>query len=51
MCADLIQEITVMRNNDNGIFEINQELFQPCDGIKIQVVGRFVQKQDIGVSE
>ena len=51
MGADLIQEITVVRDNDNGIFKVNQKLLKPCNGIQIQMVGRLVQKQDIGIAE
>ena len=28
--ADLVQEITVMGNDDDGILEVDQELLQPC---------------------
>ena len=40
-----------MGYNDNGVVKVDQEFFQPCDRIQIQVVGRLVQKQDIRVSE
>ena len=42
MGTDFVQEITVMGDNDNGIVKVDQELFKPCDGIQIQVVGRLV---------
>ena len=47
--ADLIQEITVMGYYDDGILKVNQEFLQPCDRIEIQMVGRLVEKQDIGL--
>ena len=40
-----------MGNNDDCVFEVHQEFFQPFDGMDIQMVGRFVQQQDIGVAE
>ena len=40
-----------MGYNDNSVVKVDQEFFQPCDRIKIQVVGRLVKKQDIRVSE
>ena len=40
-----------MGYNDNCVVKVDQEFFQPCDCIKIQVVGRLVKKQDIRVSE
>ena len=36
---------------DNGILEINQEVFQPCDRIQIQMVGRLIQQQNVGITE
>ena len=36
---------------NDGIFKINEEFFQPCDRVKIQVVGRLIQQQDIRISE
>ncbi len=40
-----------MRNHDNRIFEINQEVLQPVNGVQIQVVGGLVQQKDIRVAE
>ena len=33
------------------IFKIDQEFFQPCNGIEILVVGRLIQKKNIRISE
>ena len=35
LCADLIQEVTVMGYNDDGIVKVDQEFFEPCDRIKV----------------
>ena len=51
ICADLIQEMTVMGNHDNRIFKVHQEILQPFDRMNIQMVGRLVQKQNIGIAE
>ena len=51
MSADLIQEITVMGYNNNGIIKVNQEFFQPFNRRKIQVVGRLIQKKDVRISK
>ena len=40
-----------MGYHDYGIFKIDQELFEPCDRIQIQVVGRLVEKQDVRITE
>ena len=36
---------------DNGILEINQKFLQPCDRIQIQMVGRLIQQQNVGITE
>ena len=51
ICADLIQEMTVMGNYDNRIFKVHQEILQPFNRMDIQMVGRLVQKQNIGIAE
>ena len=49
--ADLVEEITVMGNDDNRIVEVDEELLKPADCIEVQMVGRLVEQKDIGVSE
>ena len=51
MSADLIQKVTVMRYNDNGIFKIHKEIFKPADSRKVKVVCRLVKQENIGVAE
>ncbi|MCR5738827.1 MAG: ATP-binding cassette domain-containing protein [Lachnospiraceae bacterium] len=51
LCADLIKEISVVGYDDDGIVEIDEEFLKPADRFEIQVVGRLVEKKDIGVSE
>ena len=41
----LIQEITVVADDDQGALVIDQIIFQPSNGFDIQVVGRLVQDQ------
>ena len=40
-----------MGYHDNGILEIDQEILKPCDRIQIQMVGRLVEQQNVGVTE
>ena len=42
-----VKEWNIMRNQDEGIFVIQQITFQPCDMFFIEVVCRLVQKKDI----
>ena len=40
-----------MGYHDDCVLKVDQELFQPCDRIQIQVVGRLVKKQDVRITE
>ena len=44
---DFIQEITVMGNDEDRAVVCFQEIFQPFNGSNVQMVGRFVQQQQI----
>lgn len=43
--------MTVVRDDDHGALALVQYLLQPANGVDVQVVGRFVQQQDIRVGE
>jgi hypothetical protein len=49
--ADLVQEVAVVRDDDDGGLALVQHVFQPADGVDVEVVGRFVEQQDVGVGE
>ena len=51
MGTNLVEEMSVMADNDNGVFEIHKEFLEPCDSRNIKVVGRLVKKKDIGIAE
>ena len=40
-----------MGYDDDCILKIDQEFFQPGDGVQIQMVGRLIQKQNVRVAE
>ena len=40
-----------MRYDDDGILEIEQIIFEPAYGFEVEVVGRLVQKQYVGIAE
>ncbi len=40
-----------MGNNDHGAVASHQDVFQPANGIDVQMVGGLVQKQDIRIRE
>jgi len=45
---DGIEEFAVMRDHQQGAGERGQPFLQPDDGVEIQVIGGFVQQQQIG---
>ncbi|CDD62200.1 uncharacterized protein BN684_02026 [Clostridium sp. CAG:505] len=49
--TNLIQEMSVVGYDNNGIFKVHQEAFQPFDSMQVQMVGRFVQQQDVRIAE
>ncbi len=40
-----------MGDDDHSIFKIDQKLLKPADGVEVEMVGRLVEQQDIGVAE
>ena len=41
--ADGIEEVAVVRDDDEGAVVVGQEVFEPVDGLQVHVVGGFVQ--------
>ncbi len=46
--ADILQKITVVADYYAGEASLPQQLFQPFNTFKIEVIGRFIQQQDVG---
>ena len=40
-----------MGNHDDGVVEAVQEILQPGDRLQVEVVGRLIQQQYVGVAE
>ena len=40
--VSIIQKISVVRNDDNRIFEVHQKVFEPLRGLYVEVVRGFV---------
>ena len=51
MSADVIEEVAVMGNHDNGTEVLGQKVLQPRNGINIQMVGRLVHEDNIRIAE
>ena len=45
----VVEEITVVRHGDHRTLILLQMLFQPIDRLGVEVVGRFVQQQYVGL--
>ena len=43
LIRDVVQEIAIVRDGDDGAFVILQEVFKPSHRFGIQVIGRFVE--------
>ena len=53
MRADGIQKVAVVADHDDkaGVFIVQNEVFQPVDGLNIEVVGRLVEHDHVGLAE
>jgi hypothetical protein len=49
--ADGVEEVAVVGDGDERPVVLAQELLQPADGVDVQVVGRLVEEQGLGVAE
>lgn len=45
--VELLQQVSVMRNADDGALKLHQAVFENFLRFNIQVVGRLIQDQDI----
>src|SRR5690606_21958286 len=48
---DVVEEVAVVRDGDDGPLVALEMLFKPLDRLRVQVVRRLVQQQDIGLLE
>ena len=51
MRAYAVQKVAIMRNDDHRGFAGIQELFQPSNGIDVQIVGGLVEQQYVRIRE
>ena len=51
MCADAVQEVTVVAHHQYGMLKFAQVLFQPLYCLKVKVVGGLVEQQVVGVAK
>src|SRR5690606_22985940 len=46
-----IEEVPIVRHDQHSSLIARKEVFEPCDGVDIQVVSRLIQQQDIRATE
>ena len=51
MRADLVEKMAVMRHHDDGLLKRQQEVFEPGNRLDVEMVGRFVEQQNVGISK
>ncbi|RMU70218.1 hypothetical protein ALP23_05335, partial [Pseudomonas syringae pv. apii] len=49
--AHAVQEVTVVGDDDHQAVTLGQDVFQPANGVDVQVVGRFVEQQHFRIGE
>ena len=47
----VVEEVAVVRDRDHGAGETLQELLEPVDRLGVQVVGRLVEQQHVGLGQ
>ena len=47
----VVEEVTVMRYNEDGALEVRKKILEPADRLNIQMVGRLVEQQDVRLAE
>ncbi len=48
---DVVEEVAVMRDRDHGALVVLQEPLEPGDRFGVQMVGRLIQQQQIGLRQ
>ena len=46
-----VEEVAVVRNDEHGLVEVGEVRFEPVDGVEVEVVGRLVEEEVVGVSK
>ena len=49
--ANLVEEVTVVRNNEHGVFEVAEIIFKPFHSFEVKVIGRLVEEEVVGLTE
>jgi hypothetical protein len=47
----VVEEVAVVRDRDHGAGKLGEELLEPLDALRIEMVGRLVEEQHVGLGE
>ena len=48
-CGDIVQKTAVVGNHDQAAFKSFEQVFQPDNRVDVQMVGRLIQQQYVGL--
>jgi hypothetical protein len=48
---DVVEEVAIVRDRDNRAGEFLEEALEPRDGLGVEVVGRLVEQQHVGIRQ
>ena len=49
--GDIVEEIAVVGDRDHGAFVVSEETLEPVNRLRVEVVGRLVQEEQVGRGE
>ena len=50
VCAHGIEEVTVVRYDDYRAVELGEVIFEPGNGVHVEVVGGLIEQQNVGIA-
>ena len=51
LCRDSIEEVAVVTHHEHTLLQVAQILLQPLHGVEVEVVGRLVEQQIVGMTK
>ena len=49
--GDVVEEVPVVRHRDDGALVVREEALEPCDRLRVEMVRRLVEQQQVGRRE
>src|SRR5665647_1403241 len=48
---DVVEEVAIVRDSDDGARKVSEEMLQPLDGLGVEMIGGLVEQQHVGLLE